>query len=147
MKKFETVLSVILILFLVGSFLFVSLTNARSIEYTQPVPGVATASEVTSANVVLLKPIFDDDLASITSITSDNTADFPAIGSYTVATKTLAVAGLNASDIRNMTVVYRYARFTGSWGPIDVFMLLIPVLVIILVVWLAVDGLRHGRRG
>lgn len=146
MKKFETIMGVILIIFFLGAFLFVSLTNARTIEYTQAVPSVATGGGVTTADVVLLKSIFDNDLASITSITSSNAADFPAVDNYVIANKTLTVQGLAAADTRNLTIVYRYARFTGGWSGLDLFFLILPVLIIVMVVWYVVDGLRHGRR-
>lgn len=76
-----------------------------------------TTGAVTSANVTLVKEVYDDDTSTI-ELTSDNTSDSPTFSSYDTATRGLTVSGLSADTTRDLTVAYDVYALTG-WDAID----------------------------
>src|SRR3989304_3946657 len=59
----------------------------------------------TTSNMTLLKPIYDNDPATI-SLLSDIADDAPVFSAYDTATRELEVAGLAASGNRVLSVSY-----------------------------------------
>jgi len=69
----------------------------------------------TSVDVVLTYNNYPGDTTGFT-LTSDNANDTPAASSYTDATKTLTVGGLEAEATRDLTVAYEYDALTDYTG-------------------------------
>ena len=65
---------------------------------------VATGVGETTANVTLLKAVFDNDTSTISF--SSNVSESLAVSTYDTATKTLGVSGLNAETTRELDVSY-----------------------------------------
>lgn len=125
MKKLMMFAEIAIIVLLLP-FAFTGMTSARQIDYDQTIPLVTTAS-VTNATVTLTKALFDDDVVYVSEITSSNSADTPAVTSYTTGSKALVVAGLNDNDTRTLYVTYGYQRFDDStdtfWAYVPTFMI------------------------
>jgi hypothetical protein len=103
----------IAIIVLLAPFALDGLAGARQQTYLQTAPLVVTAA-VTTADVTLAKPLFEDDIVRVTTVTSSNATDTPAVTVYTPGTKALTVSGLAANTTRTLYVDYGYARFTGG---------------------------------
>jgi hypothetical protein len=73
---------------------------------------VTTAVGVTSANVTLLKTLYDNDTDTITF--DSDIGETPVYGSYNTTTRQLLVTGLTASTSRNLVVSYDVAAFTAT---------------------------------
>lgn len=71
----------------------------------------------TTANMTLLKPIYDNDTATI-SLLSDIADDAPVFSAYNTATRELQVAGLAVSGNRVLSVSYDIDALSAS-GAID----------------------------
>jgi len=65
-----------------------------------------TDATVTTADIVLDYPLYNDDVANVVSITSSDAADTPSASAYAAATKTLTVSGLAESTTRTLTTTY-----------------------------------------
>ena len=116
----------IAIIVLLSPLAFTGLTTARTIEYIQTQPSVVTAA-ATTADVTLIKELFEDDVVYVSAVTSSNTTDVPAVSSYTSGTKALTVQGLVENATRTLYVTYDYARFdTGT----DTFFAYMPMFII-----------------
>ena len=129
--------AVIIILML--PFTFTGIDEARQATYAQTVPSIGAETDV---DVVLLKPLYNDDLVNVITITSDNSEDVPAVNSYTTGSKMLNIIGLSGSDTRNLIVTYGYARLAGAQ---DTFMGNLPLFLIIGLVIMVALGLWQGR--
>ena len=116
---------IVIVLFL--SPLRAGLLGARTNEYEQVTPAVTTAAGVTSANVTLLKPLWEDDIASVTALTSSDGDDTPAV--YSFASDVLLVTGLQAETSRTLTLTYRYGALTGTNAPADTFLNLLFIFI------------------
>ncbi len=133
-----------LICFMLFPFFLSSVKDARSDLYTQTVPNVVTTNS-TSADIVLLNPIFDDEITNVSSVVSNNIADSPAVDVYVPETKTLTCEGLNLTDTRTLYITYKYAR-TGMFQGIDTFLWIAPLLIILAVIFVIVMH-AWGARG
>ncbi len=142
MKLIGPVIGIILIVLLAGTYL-TGIHTARTIEYSQTVPLITTAAGITSHNATLFKNLFDDDIVSVLSISSNNTGEVPAATSYISALKQLTIDGLLESQTRTLVVTYEYQRMDSST---DTFWGLMPLLFIIGLVALVVLAFLHGRR-
>jgi hypothetical protein len=80
----------------------------------------ATGVGVVTANVVLLKEVYDDDVSTI-SITSDTVTDTPTVVNYHTATRLLDINGLTANTTRTLSISYDIDALTAS-AAIGVFM-------------------------
>ena len=67
---------------------------------------VSTGSGVTSANVTLSYNLYQEALAEVQSITSNDTDDIPIASTYTDATKVLLITGLDDEETHALTVDY-----------------------------------------
>lgn len=128
MKKLKVIIEIAVIVILLP-LAFTGLTSARTIEYEQTAPSVVTAA-ATTADVTLIKPLFDDDVVYVTEISSSNATDVPAVSTYTTGTKALTVAGLVDNATRTLTVTYDYARFTGNLSVVDTLVGYLPLFLI-----------------
>lgn len=100
-------------------------TDVREDDFT-----VATGLGVTSANVTLLKAIYDNDTDTI-GYTS-NVTEIPAFSSYNSTTRQLLTTGLSANTTRLLTINYDTNALTFStalntllnWWPFIWYMLI-----------------------
>ena len=67
---------------------------------------VNTGAGVTGANVTLSYNLYQEALAEVQSITSNDTDDTPIASTYTDATKVLEITGLDDSEGHALTVNY-----------------------------------------
>ncbi len=125
MKFLWIVIGIILVLILFPMLLS-GIHEARTAEYTQLAPNVATSGNETTAYVITLKRPFSDDLASVVSITSNVTADTPFATSF--SNPVLTIDGLALNQTRNLTIIYEYESLESSAGTI---LGLLPLLVIV----------------
>lgn len=98
---------------------------------------VVTGVGETAADVVLTIDLYSDDTEHVLSITSDNENDTPVAGTYTAATNTLNVTGLNADDTRTLTVEYEtdaLTDYTGMSALVGMTPLLIWVSILAIVI-------------
>ena len=103
----------IMIILLMGAAM-TGIRDFRSSEYTE-LHNVTTAANVTTDSVILTQDLFNDETSNVT-ISSNITADAPVSSGYTSATNTLAISGLVASQLRQLTVVYRYGQLGDYWA-------------------------------
>jgi len=96
---------------------------------------VTTGVGESSTNVVLVKQIYDDDVATL-MFTSNVTTDNPAYSSYDSDTRALAVSGLTANTTRSLMVDYDVAAFSST-SAIDIFLGKLPFIWMICVIALA----------
>ena len=102
---------------------------------------VNTAAGVTGANVTLSYNLYQEALAEVQSISSNDTDDIPIASTYTDATKVMEITGLDDSEGHALTVNY-YAE-TDSLvmrvlGPFVAFLIFGSLLMGI--VWGIVKG-------
>jgi hypothetical protein len=142
MKILEKFIGVVVILLLIG-YVFTGIDDARQKPYTQTAPLVVTASSNT-ADVALVKPLFNDDLTSVTAITSSNSTDSPAVTDYNPAGDTLTVSGLTANSTRTLSIAYTYARLAGAQ---DTLFSILPFLIVIGVLFVVGMSWWASRRG
>jgi hypothetical protein len=74
---------------------------------------IETDGATTTANVTLLKSVFDNDTSTI-SITSDAYVDAPVFIAYDSTTRKTDIAGLLISTNRTLTVAYDYDALSAS---------------------------------
>ncbi len=77
-----------------------------------------TVAGQTSANCTLPLGVLDDNVAHVTSVTSNLTADAPLASSY--ASHVLNITGLIASNTRRLTVIYRYPSLGDYNAGVDI---------------------------
>ena len=104
---------------------------------------VTTGVGVTSANVTLSYNLYQEALAEVQSISSNDTDDTPVATTYTDATKVLLVSGLDDSTVRALTIDY-YAETDSTvmrvLGPF------LPFLIFGFLLMATVWGVVKGRR-
>lgn len=83
-----------------------------------------TAVGQTSANVTLIKDIYNNDYSTLSFLSSD-TVDSPILSTYNASTRQALVAGLAASTTRTLTASYDVNALSGLVA-IDVVMDLTP---------------------
>lgn len=103
-------------------------TDQRADDFT-----VTTAAGVTTANVTLGKPVFDDDTQTI-SFSSNTTTDIPVVSSYNVTSRQLLIAGLTASTTRAVEVTYDIDALTGEGSAISSLMDRVPAVYLLIVI-------------
>lgn len=109
-------------------------TDVREDNFT-----ITTDPEETTASVVLLKELYDDDTETITVLSSIET-DTPALSTYTSATRTLLITGLDDDTNRVLNVTYSIAAFpVGS--ALDTIMGITPFIIYLLLIAFPVVGL------
>lgn len=94
------VFTVILMLLPISEGVYNFRTNPRTDSFT-----VTTAAGVTSANVVLIKNIYDDDTGTIV-FASDDADDSPLFTSYNGTTRQVVFSGMAANTTRGLDITY-----------------------------------------
>jgi hypothetical protein len=95
-----------LFLLIATPYVFDSIDNALTEEYTQSMAGVSTASGVYTANVTLGQAAYNNSATSITAIASNLTSDTPTPASYNSTSKVVLVSGLEGNTSRTLTLAY-----------------------------------------
>ncbi len=108
-------------------------TDARDDTFT-----VTTTLAVTSATVQLFKPIYDDDVSTIT-LSSDDVDDAPIYTSYNSTSRALVMDGLDDSTTRTITTTYDVDAI--NMASLGTFLDILPFIWIILWVAFPVAGL------
>lgn len=73
----------------------------------------ATGGAETTANVTLLKPVYDDDTQTIDILSSLGT-DVPVFSSYNTTTRIVDMSGMTANTSRTISVSYDIDALEGS---------------------------------
>ena len=148
-KVTEVVVGVIMIM--IAFIMFPLITDSTHDVQTDPqtdaFAAVVTGVGVTDADVVLTEDAWQDDAGRVT-VTSDNVLDTPVSNTYTPATNTLNVTGLNASDTRTLTVVYDYDATTDFTG-LGSIVGMSPLIIFVMLIFgggLAIFDAARGRR-
>jgi hypothetical protein len=130
MRAALAVIGVIIILVLFGSMM-AGIKSAQTDERDDAFNAVTTGPGVTTADVVLVTDIYDNDILNVSSIVSDNIADAPLANAYTPASNTLEIRGLADTDTRNLIVTYAYGTLTGAASSTSSFLNMIPIFIAI----------------
>lgn len=109
-------------------------TDVRQDSFTTP-----TAVGATTANVVLIKELYDDDVMTI-SLASDLATDVPAVVSYNATNRALLVSGLTDNTTRGLVVDYDVDSLNAS-PAIATFIDYIPWFVLLMVILLPAAGI------
>ncbi len=129
-------------------FLPASLTAINDFRMTDfPESHLLTTTNVTTSSVTLTQAVFNDSLTNI-SLSSNNTGDAPLATSYTAATKTLALDGLQTGVTRNLIVTYKInalTDYTGGEIATRVWPLCLILGVIGLIVAAVYNATKHGE--
>lgn len=96
-----------LLLIIATPFVFTAIDDAITQEYTQSISGVTTGAGTYSTNVTMGRSIYNDDSESVSGITSNVSSDTPTASSYNSVSKALEVSGLDASQIRTLTIDFQ----------------------------------------
>jgi len=138
MRVFYALLIVVAAVFLwmipASSAIYDFRTDLREDTFTS-----ATGLGVTSANVTLQKPVYDDDTETI-DITSDLATDTPAYSSYNATSRQLLISGLTANTTRTLTVTYDIDVLVG-YDAINTLVDRFPFIWILIIVAFPVAAL------
>jgi len=102
-------------------------TDLRTDTYTS-----TTAVATTTANVVLGKPIYDNDTGTLSFI-SDNSADTPIYFAYDTPTRELEISGLSANSTRIIEVSYDISSLTAN-PSVETLLDALPFIWIIIII-------------
>lgn len=129
------VCSTILFFLPVSTGIYAFRTDAR----TDTFPNVRTAIGTDNVSKVLLKPIYDNDTATI-SISSNLSTDVPIYGgSYNTTSRLLLIDGLSDNATHSLEVTYDVAAFTEA--NLTTFLDYIPFIWVLMVIAFPVAGL------
>lgn len=92
---------------------------------------ISTAVGVTSANVTLLRAIYEDDTATV-SFTS-NITEVPAVNTYNGTSRQLEISGLSANVTRLLLVSYDTTSLSGALA-LNTFLNVFPYFWIVLMI-------------
>ena len=108
MKSLIIIFGALLLIIGLPAF-FTSVNDAQVQEYTQTFAGVTTGAAVYSANVTLSEDLHNDSVISVTDSSSNITSDSPSAGPYNSVSGVLTVNGLDASQMRTLSITYEIA--------------------------------------
>lgn len=109
-------------------------TDLREDEFTSP-----TGVLVTTANVTLGKPVYDNDTSTIDYF-SDLSTDVPVYSSYNATSRQLGVAGLTDNTTRTLTITYDIDALGGS-DALNTFVGYVPWMWMLLIIVFPIAGL------
>lgn len=112
-------------------------------EYTYST--IVTAASTTNTSQILQYALFDNDVAYVTEIESDLNTDNPIASTYTSATKTLLITGLDDDASRNLTVTYETAALDDYEGA-DEFASLAPLVIMAALILIALASVVAAIR-
>lgn len=93
-----------LLLIIATPFVFDSIDDAITDSYSQSFAGVTTGAGEYSENVTLSRALYNDDADSVTGVSSNITSDTPTAGTYNTVSHAVEITGLEASQVRTITV-------------------------------------------
>ncbi len=96
-----------------------------------------TTENITTADVVLLKTIYDDDTSTV--LFASSIAEVPTVSSYNGTTRNLSIAALTENTTRSLDIQYDVSAISNS--AVDSFMDIIPWIWILLWIAFPVAGL------
>lgn len=100
-----------------------------------------TTASTTTGNVTLLKPVYDNDTATIGFISS-LTSDTPALVSYDPVTQVVNFSGLTANATRTLTISYDTSAFNES-APFETIADMLPYLCYVCFVLFICSGVFY----
>lgn len=95
-----------LLLIIATPFVFESIDNALTDEYSQSFASVSTGAGEYAANVTLSREPHNEDTNDVTEISSNISSDSPSASDYNTVSKSLEVSGLVESEERTLTVEF-----------------------------------------
>ena len=113
---------------------------------TMEADSAITVSPDVTADIVLTYPLYDDDVANVSSITSTEAADTPVASSYVTGTKTLTVSGLTTDKTRTLTTTYE-TESMGVYTGLGSITKVAPLMVFIGLLAGGGFGLYRGIKG
>lgn len=115
--------------------------------YEDTYPLTETAAGITTANVVLTNPIYNNDTNTI-DLYSDLSTDVPVYGAYNTTTRLLSVNGCTAASNRTLRVDYDINALT-SQPALSTFMDWLPYIWMIMLAVLPMAAIyvivRYGK--
>lgn len=115
-------------------------TGLRTNNETDTFAAVVTGMGESAADVTLSEDLWQDNNSNVVSITSDNLNDAPVAGTYTAATNSLNVTGLEADASRDLTVVYQVEAL-GDYTGLDPIVAVAPLILFIGILGAILGGL------
>ena len=125
-----------LLLIIATPFVFAAIDDSRTEEYNQTFAGVTTGAGAYAANVTLGRAIYNNDTTAITTISSNITPDSPSVSTFNTVSRTLEVGGLDASQIRTLSVTYNIDSTILPDG-VSAFLVLLRWFYIFIIVGMA----------
>lgn len=108
---------------------------------------ITTGVGATTGDIVIAHGgLYNDSTDSVTSVSSSNGGDTPAASSYTAATDTLTVSGLEASKTRTITVAYEYNAISDYEG-MEETTSIAPTVLFVALLLSGVMMMWHSIRG
>jgi len=138
MKVILMIVAVIFGLIFIGQLMPDAVNSVITESYSENFEAVTGVGE-TSTEETLSYANYFEDLTDM-SVSSDNSADSPAITDYDETDYTTTVSGLAASDSRILTITYAREANTEFTG-FSQFIRLLPFIMIIALVGLCLWGL------
>ena len=110
---------------------------------------ITTGAGVTTGGVNLTETLWENDVGSVTSVTSTVGGDTPVAQSYSVALNRLTVSGLLASQTRVLTVVHEYSATEEYVGTKQGLQMAPTLIVLVLAIGIpgALIWKMFGSRG
>ena len=146
MKSGILVLLAVILMLLLSSAL-TGINDFRMTDQTE-LHAKTTTSPATSANCTLTCDLFNDDIANVSSVTSNNTSDAPLAAAYTSSTNALRVDGLITDSSRTLTIVYKRDGLTEAPGA-SIGAKILPVLLLLAIIGLlagaVIQATKHGE--
>ena len=107
---------------------------------------ITTGAGVTTGTISLSPALYNDDITSVTGISSSYGSDTPSASSYNGATDILTVGGLAESQTRTITVEYVYEA-TSDYTGLTSFVRLAPMLLFMAIIGVIIGALWNTLKG
>ena len=134
----------IAILLIIFPIIMTGAHTLQTDEVTTTTDNVSTAAGVTSANVTLGYDLWQAEIDSVTSISSNITESATAT-SYVQSTKQLTVGSLSANTTRTLSVLYETDGLT-EWTGLGAIVAIAPLLIFIGLLALCIGNIYLGVR-
>lgn len=105
MKSLLVVFGAILLIIALPAF-FQATHDAEIQAYTETFAGITTGAGVYSSNTTLSEDLYDDNVISVLSISSNSTNDSPSATTYNSVNRLLSFGGLADNLTRTLSVEY-----------------------------------------
>lgn len=122
-----------LLLIIATPFVFSTIDDALTEEYTQTFSGVATGAGEYADNVTLSRAVYNDETASVTDVSSNTSSDTPSASSLNTVSRALEVSGLDDSQTRTLAVTFLIDSTTLPTG-VGAFMVLVRWFYIFVII-------------